>query len=304
MKDVKKYIFLIPLLIFLLGFNACTSHTETKEKMLQTEGLLKLGIDESIRPVMTEVVKVYDSSFPKVEVQETYDFENTLMEKLMNDEYKIIVITRDATEQEQAYATQNRFRLKTLAVAKDAIAVIGHPDNEDQEMTLSQLSNILKGTFARQYNVVVNTNKGSVANYLRRELLEGEDWGEHVYSQESYEGIIDYVNNHPNTIGFLPVNYLYGEESNEQHPFFREDITAVPLYNDSVQKFILPYQAFIALDEYPLNRSIYFINRDNRQVPSSGFANFLAAEPAQLLFKKSLLVPLRSQLIIRPVEIK
>lgn len=304
MKNRMKILVPLFLVMISLTWVACTETGSEKEKMSQFEGVLKLGVEESVTPTFREIVKVYDSSFPKVEVQVDYDLEAQLIESLMKDSLKIIIITRDVTEQEKVYSEQNRFVLKSMAIAKDAIAVIGHPENMDSMMRVSQLKSILEGTFARSYKVVINSSRGSIARYISDEVLDKNSWSEQVYSEESYEDIIDFVNNNKNSIGILPVNYLYSGESNEDMPVFREDVNVVPLYNDSINKFVLPYQAYIALEDYPLTRTIYFVNRDNRQVPSAGFANFLTSEPAQLLFKKAMFVPLKSQLILRPVEIK
>lgn len=304
---MRVYFYVIIVLLSLgslVSLNSCNNDTkEKKAKLSQVEGDLFLGIDEGLEGVMSQIVKVYDSSFPKVQVELEYGYENDIMESLMQDKIKIAVITRDVKESEYAYAEQNRFVLKSLAVAKDAIAVIGHPNNEDSFLTVSQIKSILKNEFSREYNVIINSGKSAITRYLKEEVLDNGEFGENIYSQGTDEEIINYVNNNKNTIGFLSINLLYEEESKMHTPEFRKDINMIPIYNDSLDKFVLPYQAYLALDEYPFTRSIYFINRDNRQVPSTGFANFLASEPAQLLFKKAMFVPLRSQLIIRPVEI-
>lgn len=306
MKLTKSLIRTILLSVFsMVLLSAChESPNSDQPRISQVEGSLKLGIDESIAPMFEQVVKVYDSSFPKVEVSVNYDYENHLIQSLMNDSLKLVVLTRDVTEEELAFAKNNRFRLKSMSVAADGIAVIGHPDNQDSIFTLSQLKSILENDFARTYKVAMPSTKGSVVAYLNHALTEVKNWGNLIYEQENYDQVIAFVQEQKNSIGFLPINFIYPAESNEQDPSFREDLWVIPIYNDSLHKETLPYQAFIATREYPLMRRIYFINRDNRQVPSTGFANFLTSEPAQLLFKKGMFVPLRSRLVIRPVEIK
>lgn len=290
----------------MLLLNACTDSKskEDQPKMTQVEGPLSLGIDESIAPMFEQVVKVYDSSFPKVEVSVNYGYENELINQLMNDQLKVIVMTRDVTEEELEYAKNNRFRIKTMAVAADGIAVIGHPKNSDSLFRVSQIKSILEQSFSRTYKVAIPSVKGSVVSYINDHISAMNNWGSLIYEQENYEQVMQFVQQHEQSIGFLPINFIYPEESNEQDPSFREDLWVIPIYNDSLYKETLPYQAYLALNEYPLTRKIYFVNRDNRQVPSTGFSNFLTSEPAQLLFKKGMFVPLKNPLVIRPVEIK
>jgi phosphate transport system substrate-binding protein len=82
-------------------------------------------------------------------------------------------------------------------------------------------------------------------------------------------------------------------------------ITARP--NPKPSDFVQPYQVYLAektpqqlaeypdLQNYPLRRNLYIINREARAGLGTGFASFVAGKNGQLIFQKSGLLPAQMQ---------
>ncbi len=302
MKNLRSIGGVLLMLLFLI---ACSQPEEgSKKSETTTKGNLNIAIDESVRPALEQIVKVYDSSFPNVNIQAQYLSESEIFDHLFSDSVQLIVATRDISSEEKEVAKQNGFSIRSLSIAKDAIAVIVSKDAQDSIFTVGQLQSILTGDFVREYDIIFDHAQSGTVKYILDSLIPGQTLSSKAYAQENNQGVIDYVSKNKNAIGFLGVNHLYDKEDISGAGRFIDDVRVVSLKNDTLEAFFKPYQAFVAQDHYPLIRRIYFINRDIRQGPSTGFANFLAGERGQIIFNKERFVPLRAQLIIREAQIK
>jgi phosphate transport system substrate-binding protein len=75
------------------------------------------------------------------------------------------------------------------------------------------------------------------------------------------------------------------------------------IFNDKLGKSYKPYQAYIAPNWYPLTRKLFYINKETYPGLGTGFANFLAKDRGQLIFKQARLFPLRSDVIFREASV-
>lgn len=269
-----------------------------------TQGKINIAVDESLKPVMEQELKVFDSSFPKVEIREHYLSEQDCFDRLFQDSARLIVVTRDLTKEEKLACKEKGIVTRSLPVALDAIALIVHPGAPDTLMTLGQLRQILLGKFARSYNIVFDNARSGTVRYISDSLIPGRTLPAHAYAVSNNDAVIDYVAKNENALGILGVGHVYDPEDESGIGVFRKNIRVVALKDDSTGDFFQPYQAYVALGQYKLSRPVYFISRENWQGPATGFANFLSAERGQLIFKNARMVPLRVELQIRQVELK
>jgi len=295
------WLFLFSVLLF-----SCNNKGKkaTGEAESPTRGTISISVDESLKPVVEQELKVFDSSFPNAHIHESYLTEGECFDRFFKDSVRLIVVTRDLTPSEKALCTQNGIVTKSLPIAMDAIALIVHPGSPDSLMTLGQLKAVLSGTFARPYTVVFDNEKSGTVRYILDSLIPGQKLPSNLFAVQHNEAVIDYVAQHEQALGILGVTHVYDPADGSGAGIFRKGIQVVALRDDSTGDFYQPYQAYIALKQYPLTRPVYFISRENWQGPATGFANFLCGERGQLLFNKARLVPLRVPLTIREAELK
>jgi phosphate transport system substrate-binding protein len=301
----KYYLSYIVLIASTLFFSCSGTKKNEKEAESTTNGTVHISVDKSLKPVIEQEIKVFDSSFPKVQVNVVYTDESSCIQDLFKDSSRLIVTTRNLTESEREMAHKNGMVVHALPVAQDAIALIVAPSSPDSFMTMGQLKAILTGKFSRPYTIVFDDSRSGARRYISDSLIPGQELSSKTYAVMGDEAVIKYVAEHEDALGILGVSQVYDpQDDNGGVGQFRKNIRVVALKDTVSGDFFQPYQAYIYFNQYPLTRNIYFINRENWPGPASGFANFLCSQQGQLIFKKARLVPLRVQLRIRPATIK
>lgn len=284
---------------------ACGSDTrQDKTEETTTTGAITISVDESLRPVMEQQVKVFDSSFPGAELTINYKPETQCFKDLQTDRARLIVTTRDLTAEEQAYFAQQGITIRALDVARSGIALVTHPKAADSILTIGQLKEILKGTFARRYTLVFDNKQSGTVRYMLDSLIPGHELSKQSFDAQNNDSVIAYVSRNEQALGFVGVPHIYDPQDESGIGSFKKNIRVIQLKNDSTGDFYQPYQAYLANQEYPLTQTIYFILKQQGQGLGTGFANFLSQERGQLIFFKFRLAPTRVPLVLREAEIK
>lgn len=300
----------IALMAFGIGAVSCGNNKSTEKDTPEettTRGNINISVDESFMPVIAQELNVFDSSYPEGHIKVTYRTEKQCFEDLYKDSARLIVVSRDLTAEEKKVYEHNKVKVKSLAIAMDAIAVIVNPASADSFMTLGQLKQVLVGKFARNYTIVFDNAQSGTVRYILDSLIPGQQLSSKTYAVKNNDSLIEYIAKNENAIGFIGVSQVYDPESTKPEGEFKGGIKVVSMKDENdttVTDFYQPYQAWIALKKYPLRRTMYFITRDSWNGLGAGFANFLSNEAGQLIFKKARLVPLRVQLRLREAEIK
>jgi len=300
---MKKTVFFLSMLVSISFFYACNNGATTdKPKETTSSGHIRIAIDESLRPVMAQQLNVFDSSFPQADIEESYKNEIDCFRDFFNGSARMIIVSRDLTKEERQSLTQNGGRVRSMAVAMGAIALVVNPASPDSMMTMGQVKNILTNTFVRKYNIVFDNEKSGTVRYLVDSLIPGQKLPSNVYALNGNDSVLDYVATHKNAIGVLGALNIYRNVDTGAGTF-RPGVKVVALRNDSTFEFYQPYQAYIALRLYPMLRPVYFISHDSWQGLATGFANFLSGQRGQLIFKHAWMAPLCVPLNVREVNI-
>jgi phosphate transport system substrate-binding protein len=190
----------------------------------------------------------------------------------------------------------------SLPLAKDAVAVIFNNASCDTALTVSELRGILTGKFRKKYTVVFDNQGSSTLRFMTDSILKGTPLGANVFAAKGNDSVLAYVANNPDAIGFVGVSTVSDFNDPEELAFIKT-VRVAEIYNDKLQKFYKPYQAYIAPDYYPLTRVVYYVNREAYPGLGTGFANFLTRERGQLIFKQARLFPLRTNIIFRDAAV-
>lgn len=308
-KSMKKYILyslfgIGSVLIWSsCGGNDKPAATATKNAETRTSGSINIAVDESYKPVVTQEINVFDSSYPNAKINAAYLPESDCFAQLFDGKVSMIMTTRALSPEEIKACESKNIYTKSVAIAQDAIVIVVNNASQDSLMTLGQLKSILTGNFARKYNVVVDNKNGSIARYITDSLIPGQKLSSQLFAANTNEEVIKYVAANKDALGLIGMSHAFDPKSNVGYGTFRSDVKVVALQNDSTLKFVQPYQASIALKDYPLMRKLFFTVRQESEL-GAGFANFLTSEVGQLIINKAMMQPLQVQLIIREMGIK
>jgi len=265
-------------------------------------GTISISVDETYRPVIEQQKKVFDSSYPDAHITVNYKSESACFEDLRTGAARLILVTRRLSKAEEKAFEEAKVVPTTVSLARDAVAVIIHPDAPDSIFTLPQLRGILTGQFARKYNVVFDNQGSSTLRYITDSLIPGEGLGANVFAARGNDSVVDYVARNPQSIGFVGLSYV-ADPRDTRTGAFLEKVRVAAIQNDSTGEFVQPYQAYVALRSYPLTRELVYINRESYPGLGTGFGNFLARERGQLIFGQALLFPLRMNVVIREAAV-
>ncbi len=281
-----------------------------------TIGEISIGIDVTMEPVLKQVVEAFMQDNPKGILHPTYATEGQLIDYLLADSMRMILISRELRQGEIATIKKDQIRPTATLIGRDAVVVIMHPENPQDSITMEQLGRLMRGE-AKTWrdiggssddtvNIVFDAPRSSTVRMVQEQFLKsGQQLPSNAFQANDQEKVIDYVSKSKNAIGFIG----YCLVSDRDDPKVRERLEKVQLTrldatdtSDVKGYFIRPYQNEIALGRYPLSRPIYAVSREHFVGLGTGFVVYVAGELGQRIFLKAGLVPefMPPRLIVLP----
>ncbi len=297
MGRISNRFFFAGAIIGLLFFAGCNSNNASPAIDYGTpkSGMIHISVDESFEPVIKEQIKVYQSSFPDAHIIATYKSEADCFRDLDNDSIRLIIVAKGLTpDQSKHFDERLSFKPQFDIVAFDAVSVIINKNENDSIFTMERLRNILEGKDQSVRAVVDGSNATSTVRYLQDSVLKGGSFGSNVMAAEGgSRGVIDYISNNENAIGFVGSSWVVNEDDPEVVAYQKKIKFALLQCKENCDDatFAKPSQATISYNQYPLVRPLYYVLKENLTGLGSGFTNFLSLERGQLIFNRSYLVP-------------
>ncbi len=278
------------------------SCSEVVIKDTQTAGSIKISIDESYRPVMEEQLKIFRSRYPEAKIEAEFKGENECIKDFLEDTTRVIFVTRELTEEENNYALNKGIVSKSLAMARDAVVFITSKNQLDPKFSISQLRDILTGVDS-SYQVVFDNKNSSTVRYITDSLIKGKKLSNNIFATNNSVEVINYVSKNEKAIGVIGVSWIADHKDSTVEQFLNiVNVAGIQPDNDSIKSFVMPYQAYIGLREYPCTRNLYFITKETWQGLGTGLVNYLCKD-GQLVFKQAKMFPLRVNVLLRESKV-
>jgi phosphate transport system substrate-binding protein len=299
-KTSKLAAFMLSLLwVF---FTSCHENKRTDVDTPST-GTIHISVDETFKPVIDSEIQVFEALYPHAKIIADYKPEAECFKDLIKDSTRMIIVTRGLTPKEEKYYKDSLSYSPTWSrVAYDAIAVIVNKKFPDSLFDMNEIRGILSGTTGdKELAVFDGLQETSTIRYAVDSILRGIPLDpKRVFAEKNSEGVINYVANHTNVLGFVGVSWIGNPEDTTQTSFLNKDITIASIKcNCPEQSYIKPYQANIMLKRYPMIRGLYYILKENYDGLGSGFATFLEYERGQLIFRRAYLAPAKMNFSVR-----
>lgn len=301
---MKVYRFLA--VLFAVSLFSCKSYREKEAEKTDTptRGEITISADESFKPIVDELVKVYEGNNMSTKINVQYKPEADCVQDLWNDSIRMIISTIYLSEPErQGVVDSLNVKVTQLPVARDAIAVVVHPSSPDDMFTMQEIKDILTGRDTRKVPVFDGVKATSTVRYIFDSVLRGDKLTGKAVAARTSDSVINYVATHPNAVGFIGVTWVGSKEDEQQLSFLQKIKIARLESNDSANNFILPVQANLYGKIYPMTRDLTYILKEGRRGLGTGFAEFIAGEIGQLIFKRAYLMPGRKNFIIRQAQL-
>lgn len=204
--------------------------------------------------------EAYQAQHPDVRISVTGGGSGTGIASLINGTVDLANASRQIKEEEVEEAQANGVEPVEHIIARDAIAVIVHPDNPVSQLTLKQISDIYSGKFSNWQEVggddrpIVRlsreTNSGTHVYFLETVLRLGSSEDKTLFSTDtlllpSSEGIIAEVRQNPNAIGYDGLGYV------------PHDLKMIAIAEEEGGAYVLPSISTVNDKTYPIARDLY-----------------------------------------------
>jgi phosphate transport system substrate-binding protein len=281
-----------------------------------TTGTISIGVDESFQPLIQAEVDAFMANYKYANVNPLYQTEGQVVKLLLEDSVRLIVITRQLTDQEKAFFQEKKITPRILKIATDAVAIIVNAANPDSLLTVDQLASVFRGD-VRKWNdlngkgldqdisIVFDNSNSSNLSYIKNKFSLSDSLDNRIFAAKSNQQVIEYVEKNTRALGVIGVNWISDTEDDPRQMDFINRVRVVAIadtLNPEPEDYYQPYQAYLALKKYPLHRDLYIISREARTGLGTGFASFVAGDKGQLVVLKGGLLP--ATMPIRLVELK
>jgi phosphate transport system substrate-binding protein len=203
--------------------------------------------------------ETYMQDNPKVRISVTGGGSGTGIAAMINGTVDIANASRKMKAEEIAAAEANGISPVEHVVARDAIAVVVHPSNPVDALTLEQISQIYTGRITNWNQlggedrpIVLlsrESNSGTYVYFLENVIRLGDKKSEHLFSPDtllmpSSEGISSEVRQNPNAIGYDGLGYVTPDQK------------VLAVARDDSSPAVLPSVATVNDGTYPVSRPL------------------------------------------------
>lgn len=260
-------------------------------------GRLNIVADAGLESIIRQQAAVFASRYDSLSVQTEFKDEASMFDDFRKGTADVLILTRALSEAEkQRLKKEDTIYIRELEIARDAIALIGNKAFDDARLDSILLKRYFNGLKPEANDPVLvfdNKNASIVKHLFKWAGSEGKAPA-NVYAAATTEDVVNYVEQQPNSIGFIPYGYVSDEdEAGMQTLTKRVKILSLRSQNEEGKAIrVSANQSDIATGEYPLTRSVNAVIRyghlDN---PEWLFMNFLFREKGAKVFLKAGFVP-------------
>ena len=237
----------------------------------------------------------YQENNPMVRISVTGGGSGTGLASLMNGTVDVANASRQIKSEEIDQARENGFEPIEFSVARDAIAVIVHPQNPIDELTIEQIAHIFRGDYTNWTELggedrpIVRlsreTNSGTHVYFLESVVRQGSKEDKNIFAADtlllpSSEGIISEVSDNPNAIGYDGLGYV------------TDDVKVIAISRGEGQPYVLPNIATVGDGSYPISRELYMYSRGEPEGLTAEYIDWIFSPEAQQIVGELGFVPI------------
>ncbi|GAB4566662.1 MAG: phosphate ABC transporter substrate-binding protein [Anaerolineae bacterium] len=237
----------------------------------------------------------YMAEHPEVRISVTGGGSGTGIAAMINGTVDIANASREMKPEEIEAARANGIDPVEFVVARDAIAVVVHPSNPVDQLTIQQISDIYTGKITNWSQVggedrpIVllsrESNSGTYVYFLENVVRMGED-NDLLFSPEtllmpSSEGISAEVRQNPNAIGYDGLGYVTPDQK------------VVAVAREAGGPYVLPSVETVNDGSYPISRPLYMYTAGEPTGHVKAYLDWILSEEGQSIVPELGFVPLK-----------
>lgn len=210
--------------------------------------------------------------------------------------------SRAIKPEEHKEAELRGFKLDTVPVAHDAIAIYVNPSLPIETLTLAELRKIFTGEITNWQQLGIRKNlkitpfgrnlkAGGTVDFFKKEILMGDDFGNVVEEVENTQESVNKVFKTPGGISYASAPLIINQDSY---------VKTVALRNNNSAASIYPLQGKVVNKKYPLYRRLFVIikkpidgSSDLDQQAGEAYVKLILSDEGQKWVERKGFVPVR-----------
>ncbi|MBX7206432.1 MAG: substrate-binding domain-containing protein [Bacteroidia bacterium] len=266
--------------------------------------------DMTLKPLLEAEQLAFEGLRDKEKLNLSVLTEDELFRAFMQDSVRFIVASRKLNELERKSLQQRQLVYNETKIATDAIALIVGNKFPIDNLSYSQLHDIVNGSItngqqlssklpASELKIVFDHPHSSIIRQFDDSLLRGRKRPATFFALGSPGEVVDYVEKNENSIGLIGMSWI-SEHNDTTAGSFLDRIKVLELENPYNHEYYLPLQGYIATKEYALIREVFVITLGNTvRFP---FGNYLTNDKGQRVVLKEGLIPATMPLRLVKIE--
>jgi phosphate transport system substrate-binding protein len=293
MINVGKVRFL--LLIFLIGALAgCRPQVDDPDNGTPGTFYIENKGSDTLVNLALAWAERYQEVRPEVRLAVTGGGSGTGIAAILNGTVDIANASRRITQEELRAAESLGINPVEFVISQDAIAVVVHPQNPIDQLTIQEISDIYSGVINNWSELggedrpIVRlsreTNSGTHVYFLEEVLREGDPDDRTLFSPDtlllpSSEGITHEVSDNPNAIGYEGLGYI------------TPGMKVLAIARSSGEPYVLPTIDTVNDDTYPIARDLYMYTPGEPTEVVADYMTWIFSEEAQQIVAELGFVP-------------
>ncbi len=250
----------------------------------QTEGqssYITIKGSDTMVHLVSNWAEVFMKQHPGTEISVTGGGSGTGIAALLNGTTDICAASRQIKDKELELARQKKINPNEIAVAKDGIAVVVHPDNPLNELTVKQLGDIFTGRSRRwsdvggsEGEILILSRESSSGTYVffQEMVLNKQDYSQEAKLLPATSSIIQSASTDKTAIGYVGLGYALAA---------KEQVKILAVKADGTSPAILPSEEAVKSGQYPIARALYYYLNGDPQGVIKEFIDFCLSPQGQ-----------------------
>ena len=279
----------------LLGLLACGSSSPAGDVVTGGSSIQNKGSDTMVNLALAWA-QAYAQVRPEVQIAVTGGGSGTGIAALINGTVDMANASREIKPEERQEALDNGIDPVEHVAAGDAIAIVVHPSNPVDGLTISQLSDIYAGKITNWQDVggedrpIVllsrESNSGTHVFFLENVVRRGQADDDTLFSPDtllmpSSEGISAEVRQNPNAIGYDGLGYVTADQ---------KVLVVAPAEG---QLYVSPSIETVKDGSYPIARGLYIYTAGEPQGAIRDYLDWILSPAGQAIVQELGYVPLQ-----------
>ncbi len=251
------------------------------------KGYITIKGSDTMVHLVSNWAEVFMQNNPSLEVSVTGGGSGTGIAALLNGTTDICAASRKIKDKELLQALGKNIHPHEIAVAKDGIAVVVHPENPVNELTIEQLGKIFTGNALRwsevggpdeEIEVLSRESSSGTYVFFQEMVLKKQDYMQDAKLLPATSAIIQSVSTDRWAIGYVGLGYAMAAE---------DKVKVIAVKESDESAAVMPSEQTVKSGEYPIARPLYlYLNGEPKGIVKD-FVEFCLSSGGQKIVEET-----------------